>query len=69
MKITNIDAATGSNTETTVTKTEFVESVGKIVEVKPFAEVIVENETLKASAVAKLAALGLSEDEAKAIMG
>jgi hypothetical protein len=69
MKITNIDAATGSNTETTVTKTEFVESVGEIVEVKPFAEVIVENETLKASAVAKLAALGLSEDEAKAIMG
>jgi hypothetical protein len=69
MKITNIDAATGSNTEITVTKSEFAEIVGESAEIKPFAEVLQEKEALKASALAKLAALGLTEDEAKAIIG
>jgi hypothetical protein len=69
MKITNIDAATGTNTEITLTKAEFIESVGDSVSVKPFADVIAEQESLRASAIAKLAALGLTEDEAKAIIG
>jgi hypothetical protein len=69
MKITQIDAATGSNTEITVTKAEFIESVGQSAEIKPFADVIAEQQSLKASALAKLAALGLTEDEAKAIIG
>jgi hypothetical protein len=69
MKITNIDALTDIATELEVTQAEFTEIVGKIEAVKPLAEVIAEKEALKASALAKLAALGLTEDEAKAIIG
>lgn len=69
MKITHIDAATGINTETTVTKSEFILSIGDFVAVKPFQDVIAKNQSLKESAIAKLAALGLTEDEAKAIIG
>jgi hypothetical protein len=69
MKITHIDAATGSNTETTVTQAEFTEIIGQIAPVKSIAEAIEESATLKASALAKLTALGLSEDEARAVIG
>jgi hypothetical protein len=69
MKITHIDGSTGSSTETTVTKAELIESVGDFVAIKPFAEVLEEKASLKSSAIAKLAALGLTEDEAKAIIG
>jgi hypothetical protein len=69
MKITHIDAATGENTETTVTQAEFTELIGEIAPVKSIAEAIEESATLKASALAKLTALGLTEDEAKAIIG
>jgi len=69
MKITHIDATTGENTETTVTQAEFTELIGEIAPVKSIAEAIEEFATLKASALAKLTALGLTEDEAKAIIG
>ena len=69
MKITHIDATTNTNTELEVTQKEFTEMVGKLEAVKPFAQVIEEKQALKDSAMAKLAALGLTEDEAKAIIG
>ena len=68
MKITNINAATGSNTEITVTKAEFIESVGQSGDIKLFADVIAEQQALKASAIAKLAALGLTEAEAAVLL-
>jgi hypothetical protein len=69
MKITNIDAATGSNTELTVTQEEFTEIIGEILPVQSMAEAIAEKQALKDAALAKLTALGLTEDEAKAIIG
>ena len=69
MKITHINAATGSNTEITISKTEFTEMIGEVAVIKPAAQVIEEKEALKASALTKLAALGLTQDEAKAIIG
>ena len=69
MKITHIDATTDTNTELEVTQKEFTEMVGKLEAVKPFAQVIEEKQALKDSAIAKLAALGLSEDEARAVIG
>ena len=69
MKITHIDATTDTNTELEVTQKEFTEMVGKLEAVKPFDEVITEKQALKDSAIAKLAALGLTEDETKAIIG
>jgi len=69
MKITQIDATTDINTELEVTQKEFTEMVGKLEAVKPFDKVITEKQALKDSAIAKLAALGLTEEEAKAIIG
>lgn len=69
MNITHIDALTGTNTVTTVTKTEFAAIVGDIAPTKPLDQIISEQAALKASAIAKLAALGLTEDEAKAVIG
>jgi hypothetical protein len=69
MKITYIDATTGSNTEKTVNQAEFTELIGEVAPVKSIAEAIEESTTLKASALAKLTALGLTENEAKAIIG
>ena len=69
MKITQIDAATGSNTELTVTQAEFTEIIGEISPVQSMAEAIAEKQELKDAALAKLTALGLTEDEAKAIIG
>ena len=69
MKITQIDAATGSNTELTVTQAQFTEIIGEILPVQSMAEAIAEKQALKDAALAKLTALGLTEDEAKAIIG
>jgi hypothetical protein len=69
MKITQIDAATGSNTELTVTQEEFTEIIGEILPVQSMADAIAEKQALKDAALAKLTALGLTEDEAKAIIG
>jgi hypothetical protein len=69
MKITHIDVATDTNTELEVTQKEFTEMVGKLEAVKPFAQVIEEKQALKDAAIAKLAALGLTEDEARAVIG
>jgi hypothetical protein len=69
MKITQIDAATNLNEEITVTKAEFAEMIGEITPVKSMAEMIEESNAVKASALVKLAALGLTEAEAKAIIG
>jgi hypothetical protein len=69
MKITQIDAATGSNTELTVTQAEFTEIIGEILPVQSMSEAIAEKQALKDAALAKLTALGLTEAEAKAIIG
>jgi hypothetical protein len=69
MKITQIDAATGSNEELTVTQAEFTKIIGEVTPVKSMAEVIAENKALKDAAIAKLAALGLTIEEAQLILG
>jgi uncharacterized protein YjfI (DUF2170 family) len=68
-KIDNYDALTGENTSTEITDKEYAEIIGSVSSSKSLSEIIAENETLKASAIAKLAALGLTEDEARAIIG
>jgi len=67
--INEYDAITGENVSIDLSDEDFDAMVGLITPVKSMAEMIEENEALKASAIAKLAALGLTEDEAKAIIG
>ena len=67
--INEYDALTGENVSIDVSDEDFQAMVGEIIPVKSMAEMIEENAQLKASAIAKLAALGLTEDEAKAIIG
>jgi hypothetical protein len=67
--INEYDAITGENTSTEITDAEFEKMVGDVEPTKSMDEIIAENEAIKASAIAKLAALGLTEDEAKAITG
>ena len=67
--INEYNAITGENVSIDLSDEDFDAMVGPITPVKSMREMIEENAQLKASAVAKLAALGLTEDEAKAIIG
>jgi hypothetical protein len=67
--ISEYDAITGENKSTEISDAEFAEMVGEVEPAKSLDEIIAENKALKTSAIAKLAALGLTEDEAKAIIG
>jgi uncharacterized protein YjfI (DUF2170 family) len=67
--VNEYDALTGENTSIEITDEEYAKIVGDVSSSKSLAEIIAENEALKASAIAKLAALGLTQDEAKAIIG
>jgi hypothetical protein len=64
-----IDALTGEVTIVEITAKDQSEMVGKIEPQKSLDEIVAENELLKNAAIAKLAALGLSEAEAKAVIG
>lgn len=63
------DALTGKNTEIEIGAEQLAKIVGDLAIAKPLDEIMAEKQKLKASALAKLAALGLTEDEAKAIIG
>jgi hypothetical protein len=52
-----------------ITAKDQSDMVGKIEPKKSLDEIATENQILKDSAIAKLAALGLSEAEAKAVIG
>jgi uncharacterized protein YjfI (DUF2170 family) len=67
--INEYDALTGENTSVEISEEEYAAMIGDVSSDKSMAEIIAENDALKASAMAKLAALGLTEDEAKAIIG
>jgi hypothetical protein len=67
--VNEYDALTGLNTSTEMTDKEFSEMIGEVSPTKLVDELIAESRALKDSAIAKLAALGLTEDEAKAIIG
>ena len=67
--VNEYDALTGENTSTEMTDAEFAEMIGEVSPTKTMDEAIAESQALKDSAMAKLAALGLTEDEAKAIIG
>lgn len=69
MKITQIDVATDSCKEITVSKAEFTELIGEVKPVKSIAEMIEENKTIKEFAIAKLVALGFTSEEAQLILG
>jgi len=64
-----IDALTGEVTIIEITAKDQSDMVGKIEPKKSLDEIATENQILKDSAIAKLAALGLSEAEAKAVIG
>jgi hypothetical protein len=68
-KVNEYDALTGENTSSEMTGAQFAEMIGEVSPTKSIDEAIAESQALKASAMAKLAALGLTEDEAKAIIG
>jgi hypothetical protein len=67
--ISEYDAITGENVSIEISEKEYEKFVGDVSSDKSMAEMIAETEVLKASAITKLAALGLTEDEAKAIIG
>ena len=67
--INEYDALTGENLSTELSAAQYSAIVGEITPQKSIAEIVSENQALKNSAIAKLAALGLTEDEAKAIIG
>jgi hypothetical protein len=66
-KISELDAQTGI-VEIRDATDEELESMSESA-ISDFQSVVAEQQALKASAIAKLAALGLTEDEAKAIIG
>jgi hypothetical protein len=67
--INEYDAMTGENLSTELSDAQYSAMVGEITPQKSIADIVSENQALKNSAIAKLAALGLTEDEAKAIIG
>ncbi len=67
--INEYDALTGENTEIQINDKELAAIIGDLSVSKSPDEIIAEKQALKESAIAKLAALGLTEDEAKSIVG
>lgn len=68
-KINQYDALTNENTEIEIDAEELAEIVGEIPAQKSLDELFAENKALKEAAIAKLAAIGLTEEEAKALVG
>ena len=67
--INEYDAITGENLATEISAKELTDLLSDAKTSKPIDEIFAEKEALKAAALTKLAALGLTEDEAKAIIG
>ena len=67
--VNEYDALTGENTSTEMSDEKFAKMIGELSSTKTMDEAIAESQALKDSALVKLAALGLTEDEAKAIIG
>ena len=67
--VNEYDALTGENTSTEMIDEKFAKMIGELSSTKTMDEAIAESQALKDSALVKLAALGLTEDEAKAIIG
>ena len=66
--INEYDALTGENTEIQINDQQLAAIIGNIPISKSPVDIIAEKQALKDSAISKLAALGLTEDEAKAII-
>jgi hypothetical protein len=64
-----IDALTGEVTIIEITAKDQSEMVGKIEPKKSLDEIATENQILKDAAIAKLATLGLTIEEAQLILG
>jgi hypothetical protein len=67
--INEFDAITGENISREMTDAELKQYAIDQIATKKRQEVEAEQLAIKVSAIAKLAALGLTEDEAKAILG
>ena len=67
--MTEFDGLTGEVIEVEVTANDLKKRFGDPVEALSYAEIEAQKKIILDSALAKLAALGLTEDEAKAIIG
>jgi hypothetical protein len=67
-KINDYDALTNQNNEITLTATKLAEMIG-VQEYVSLEDVLTAKTLAKTNAVAKLVALGLTENEAKVIIG
>ena len=65
--INEYDALTDSNVTVEISETELSEMIGDVSNNKSFEEILAENAAAKAGAQAKLAALGLTTEDLKAL--
>lgn len=69
MKITQFNGLTNEVVDIQVTTEDLREMFGEPVEAMSFAEIEAQKQILKDAAIAKLATLGLTTEEAKLILG